>query len=109
MINLKELDKNVDKLIDNSLFVEDFINVTSIGGWQSLKNQPPDELVEVMDKEGNTGKAYPTYYPFKVGESTRGKWSSPIISCEPYWDGGWLIECEGLTSNINHIIAWSKL
>ena len=33
MINLEELDKDIDKLIENPSFVEDFIDVTSIDGW----------------------------------------------------------------------------
>ena len=64
-----------------------------------------------MDKDGNIGKAYPTYYPFKVFPNPNriGKWSSDVVPCEPYWDGGWMIACEGLTSNINQIIAWRKI
>lgn len=109
MINLEELSKEVDKLIDNPLFIEDFIEVTSINDWNSLQKQPPDKLVEVMDKEGNIGKAYPTYYPFKVVPNPNkiGKWTR--VPCEPYWDGGWMIYCEGLTSNINEIIAWRNV
>lgn len=30
-----------------------------------------------------------------------------MIPCEPYWDGGWMIQCEELTSNIDSdIVSW---
>ena len=78
-------------------------------GWFSLDNIPPDELVEVIDDKGNTAHAYPTWYPFKVVPKPNkvGKWSSDIVPCEPYWDGGWMIECVGLTSKVTgQIVGW---
>lgn len=82
--------------------------LASVSNWHSLDVQPPDSLVEVQDENGNIAKAYPTYYPFKVGKNKTGRrWGSEIIHCEPYWDGGWMIECEGLESNIDsNIVRW---
>lgn len=76
--------------------------------WHLLDVQPPDELVEVQDDNGNIAKAYPTYYPFMLDENkTGGKISSNVIHCEPYWDGSWMIQCEGLESNIDsNIVRW---
>ena len=42
-------------------------------GWYAVTETPPDELVKVIDKNGQKGFAYPTYYPFKVGKSNGGK------------------------------------
>jgi hypothetical protein len=77
-------------------------------GYNDLSVTPPDEMVKVIDEEGVIGYAFPTYYPFKVGESVNGKkWSSPVIACEPYWDGGWLIQCKDLEiPQINNIVGW---
>ena len=79
--------------------------------WISVKDSPPDQLLEVKDENGNTAKAYPTYYPFKIGENKTGrKYGSEVIHCDPYWDGGWLIECEGLESKIDsEIVEWRYL
>ena len=79
-----------------------------VNGWHTLEIEPPDEMVEVEDKNGNRAIAIPTYYPFKFGENKTGrKWGSEVIPCEPYWDGGWMIQCEGLISNIDSdIVRW---
>ena len=79
-----------------------------VNGWHTLEIQPPDEMVEVEDKNGNRAWAIPTYYPFRLGENKTGrKWGSEVTHCEPYWDGGWMIQCEGLTSNIDSdIVRW---
>lgn len=76
--------------------------------WHTLNEQPPEEMVEVEDENGNRAMAMPTYYPFRVGKNKTGrKWGSEVIPCKPYWDGGWMIKCNGLTSNINsNIIRW---
>lgn len=78
--------------------------------WLTTKETPPDELVEVIDKDGNTGFAYPTWYPFKVVPNPHktGKWTSDVVPCEPYWDGGWLIKCEGLTSRVGDVVGWRR-
>lgn len=80
-------------------------------GWLSLDNIPPDELVQVIDAKGNTAHAYPTWYPFKVVPNPNkvGKWTSDVVPCEPYWDGGWMIDCEGLTSNVGTVIGWRSV
>ena len=80
-------------------------------GWFSLDNTPPDELLYVIDSDNNKAKAYPTYYPFKVVANPNkiGKWTSDVVPCEPYWDGGWMIHCEDLTSRIGMIIGWKNI
>lgn len=76
-------------------------------GWLSLDIIPPDELVTVIDSKGNIEEAYPTWYSFKVSnQNINGKWTSDIVPCEPYWDGGWLINCEGISTKLENIIAW---
>ena len=79
-------------------------------GWSPVSETPPDEPVKVIDKNGRKGFAYPTYYPFKVGQSNGGKWTSPVIPCEPYWSGGWMISVPNgkLTSNLEEIVGWRR-
>lgn len=79
-----------------------------VSNWHSLEVPPPDDLIEVQDKNGNIAKAYPTYYNVELVEyKTGGKWVSEVIPCEPFWDGGWLIECEEIESNIDSkIVRW---
>jgi len=79
--------------------------------WKSINITPPDEMLEVIDSEGNMAKANPTYCPFKVVENQSWrKWDSKIIFCEPYWDGGWMIKCNGMEiPEIKTIIKWRKL
>lgn len=86
-------------------------NIEIPNGWNSINITPPDELVDVIDINGNNGKAYPTYYPFKVVPNPNkvGKWTSDVVPCEPYWDGGWMIKCNGLQSDIDNIIAWKLI
>jgi hypothetical protein len=76
--------------------------------WHSINFTPPDKLVEVIDKNNNIGYAYPTYYPFKVGENKTGrKWGNEITPCKPYWDGGWMIQNKRLEKVINsEIVGW---
>lgn len=80
-------------------------------GWNPISQQPPDELVSVIDKSGNLGTAFPCIYPFKVGKGTGGKWSSPIIPCDPYWDGDWMVSNDvgSLSTKVDGIIGWKKL
>lgn len=78
-------------------------------GWSPVNKTPPDELVKVIDKDGRKGFAYPTYYPFKTGKPTGGKWTSPVIPCETYWDGGWMVSTGNkLTSDISEIVGWRR-
>ena len=72
--------------------------------WYSIDFEPPDELLKIQDDNGNEALAYPTIYPFSFNKE--GK----LFECEPFWDGGWLIECDGLTSNIDsEIVKWKKI
>jgi hypothetical protein len=80
--------------------------------WNTLEVLPPDKLIQVQDKNGNIANAYPTYYPFKLGKNkTGGRWDNELIACEPYWDGGWIINCgASLESNIDSdIVKWRTL
>lgn len=54
--------------------------------------QPPDEVVAVRTDLGEEGVAQPTYWTFKVGKRTGGKYTEKITQCEPYWDGGWMVD-----------------
>ena len=76
-------------------------------GWNGLDVVPEDTEVEVIDAEGNTAFAQPTYDPFKVvPQAPFTKWSSKIEPCEPYWDGGWLIACVGLDCPVGDVVGW---
>jgi hypothetical protein len=79
--------------------------------WRGLADTPPDELVEVIDAKGNKALAYPTWYPFKVvlNPNKVSKWTSDVVPCEPYWDGGWMIECVGLTNNVETVVGWKPI
>lgn len=84
-------------------------NITTMlpAGWNGLDVIPVDTVVEVIDAEGNTALAQPTYYPFTISsEKVGGKRTNKIIPCEPYWDGGWLIACVGLDCPIGDIVGW---
>lgn len=108
LINLQKMnnEQNVEGLNVSPAIAKQMLPA----GWLSLDNIPPDELVQVIDAEGNTAHAYPTYYPFKViPQPPYTKWSSKIEPCEPYWDGGWMIACEGLTSNVGTVIGWRSV
>ena len=84
-------------------------------GWNSLDSTPPDTFVEVVDKDGITAFAQPTYYPFKVEkrEGDEGKmygWRGTVVHHEDgvaRWDGGWMIAATlKMDRNIGTIIAW---
>jgi hypothetical protein len=78
--------------------------------WNSTEISPPDELVEVMDKNNNIGYGVPTYYPFKMDKNEiTGKLD--VSYCEPYWDGGWMIKANGMLTNPidSKIVSWRKL
>jgi hypothetical protein len=81
--------------------------------WISIEDgTPPDTELLVRDQFGNEAIGSPTYYPFKViPHPPYTKWSSKIESCEPYWDGGWLITAENnFLSNIKgNVTHWATL
>ena len=79
--------------------------------WNPVSMIPPDELLEVLDDDGNIGIAQPTWYPFKfVPDIDKcGRKISRASECEPYWDGGWMVECIGLDSPVKNIVSWRKL
>lgn len=70
--------------------------------WNPLTIQPPDEMVEVLDENGMRARALPTYYAFHLE-------GSKVILCEPYWDGGWLVECQDVVFEIGTIIGWRRI
>ena len=83
--------------------------------WNTLDKTPPDQLVEVIDKDGNTAWAQPTYYPFEIvkkpGDETK-PWGlrGTVVHYEngvSKWDGGWMVKTNGLEiSNIGEITGW---
>ena len=85
--------------------------------WLSLEQTPPDEFVEVMDKDGNIAFAQPTYFPFVVekregDENKRWGWRGTPVFHEDgksHWDGGWMIKCIGLTNKVGNVISWRKI
>lgn len=82
--------------------------------WNDLSVTPPDDTVKVIDDKGIIAFAIPTIYPWKVGERINGekyssKYSSPIIPCEAYWNGGWMVACEGISISIGKIIGWQLI
>ena len=90
-------------------------NTVLPAGWSTLDEIPPDERVEVIDINGNKAFAIPTYYPFEIvkkeGDEKKlwGWRGTPVFyeDCKSRWDGGWLIECVGLTSKVTgQIVGW---
>lgn len=74
-------------------------------GYNSIDITPPELFLDVIDENGVTGIAYPTFYPFKMVDRKP-------VSCPKYWDGGWMIEydfSEKMTEKICRIIGWRKL
>lgn len=57
--------------------------------WNKPNVTPPDQLVEVRNEKGHLARAFPTYYPFIFCKE-----SGKVEPCDPYWDGGWMIECD---------------
>lgn len=75
---------------------------------------PPDELVEIMDENGNIGTAFPCYYPFKIshGPKTKENKTGIIVTpCDPFWDESWLIAANAdFMSPIDApILGWRKI
>ena len=90
-------------------------NTVLSAGWSTLDEMPPDEIVEVIDINGNKAFANPTYYPFEIvkkqgDEKKQLGWRGTPVFYEDgksRWDGGWLIECVGLTSKVTgQIVGW---
>ena len=85
--------------------------------WRGLEDTPPDEMVEVIDRDGNTGIGQPTYYPFEVVKKEgdeRKQWGwrgTPVFyeDGKSKWDGGWMIQCVGLTNNIGTVVGWKPI
>lgn len=77
--------------------------------YNPISQQPPDQFVTVVDVHGRTAFAVPTIYNFKVVPNRLkvGKWTGDIVFCDPYWDGGWLIESDfSGAKGIDEIIGW---
>ena len=88
-------------------------------GWNDLVVVPPDEILEVIDENGNIGLAQPCYYPFEVvkliGDERKG-WGwrgTPIFYTDgkPRWDGSWMIAGNLFdnTERLSNIVGWRKL
>jgi hypothetical protein len=71
--------------------------------WIDINEQdPPNELIEVKDQQGNIAYAYPTYYPFKMDN---GK----VIPCAEYWDGGFMVQAKGLDDALeSQVTHWKE-
>lgn len=79
-------------------------------GWNTKDTCPNDGVkVEVIDQNGIIASGYATWYPFKVGKRNGGKWTNTITHCDPYWDGGWMIESGGLASNFDEVVGWRHI
>jgi hypothetical protein len=87
----------------------------NIADWFNIDQIPPDELVEVIDKDENTAFAIPTYYPFEVVKmdgDDRKAWGwrgTPVFyeDNKSKWDGGWMIQWVGFNPRIiGNIIGW---
>ena len=81
------------------------------GKWMPLSAIPPDERLEVIDAAGNKGFANPCWYPFKMvpGFDKHGRRAQVVEHCEMYWDGSWLVECVGLESPVQSVVAWRPI
>ena len=86
-----------------------------VSGWHTLDLIPPNKRVQVKDSNGNVAFADPTYCPFEVKKlegDERKQWGwrgTPVFYSNGIekWDGGWMILCEGLNSNIDSdIVRW---
>ena len=79
--------------------------------WRGLADTPPDELVEVIDADGNRALAYPTWYSFKVVPNPNqiGKWTSDVKPTEKNRDGGRMIKCVQLTNNVGTVVGWKPI
>ena len=103
--------KHIRKLLrlTNSYFI------LLVSGWHTLDLIPPNKRVQVKDLNGNVAFADPTYLPFEVKKlegDERKQWGwrgTPVFYSNGIekWDGGWMILCDGLNSNIDSdIVRW---
>lgn len=83
--------------------------------WNDLVIVPPDDIVEVIDENGNIGLAQPCYYPFEVVKlinDDKKMWGwrgTPIFypDGKSRWDGSWAIYLNFSTLNkIGVITGW---
>ena len=87
-------------------------------GWNGLDVIPPDEIVDVIDKDGNINIGQPTYYPFRLEKKNsdeRKPWgfrATPVFYEDGVcrWDGGWLIygNLTTLTRDFGTVVGWRK-
>ena len=83
--------------------------------WFPLTETPPDELVEVIDADGNIAFAYPTYCPFTVEKMAGDErkpwgWRGTPIPCENHWDGGWMISVGmGSLNKMGTVVGWRNI
>ena len=93
-------------------------NAVLPAGWYGIDKIPPDEMVEVIDINGNTAFANPTYFPFEVvkmegDEKKQWGWRGTPVFYEDgqsKWDGGWMIASEDLSSKVTgNIIGWRNV
>jgi hypothetical protein len=86
-------------------------------GWNGLSQTPPEKFVEVIDADGKTAFAEPTYYPFDVvrmagDERKQWGWRGTVVwhqDGQKRWDGGWMIAAVGMTlREIGTIIGWRE-
>ena len=94
-------------------------------GWNSLEDIPEaieqnsgsEKYLEVIDADGNTAFAFPTYYPFKSEKKpgdehkTYGWRSTPVFyeDGKAHWDGGWMINVGMEIDKIGQIIGWKEI
>lgn len=82
--------------------------------WNNLTTTPPNDLVEVMDEEGNKAFAYPTYFPFDVvkkdGDERKpfGFRGTVVFheNNEMKWDGGWMVDVGMEINKVKSIKYW---
>lgn len=85
--------------------------------WRSLDEIPPDEFVEVIDKDGHIAVAQPTYYPFEMtkqtGDETKmwGWRGTPMFyqDGQSRWDGGWMINTGMAMKPFGYVIGWRPI
>ena len=80
--------------------------------WFPLTKTPPDKKLMVIDKNNRVAYGQPTYYPFRTEPTPGGgKYSTKVIPCEPYWDGGWLIQVPpgSLSTDFFGVIGWKEI
>ena len=86
-------------------------------GWNNLTIIPPENYVEVIDADGNTAFALPTYYPFEIthkdGDDLKPwGWRGTIVHYEDgisRWDGRWLVSIGMNIDKIGNVIGWKLI